>query len=293
MKFAYHATMCPPDQYLPLALAAEEAGFDTFTFPDSICYPKEGSDVYPYNDDGTREFLDGVPFLEPFVAIPYLAAKTEKLRFTTSVVKLAVRQPAIVAKQLSSMAVMIGDRFGFGVGISPWPEDFLACQIPWEKRGKRMDEMMEIVNRLMTGEYFGYDGEIFQMDPIKMTPVPDFHVPLLVGGHAKPALRRAARLGDGWISAGSSMEELKDMIGQIEDFRKEYGRDHIPFEYHAMTEAAYTAQGVHQLAEIGVTEVIIAFRNPYDAEPDTQSVEEKVGMIQWFAENVIEPYRAG
>ncbi len=293
MKFAYHATMCPPDQYLPLALAAEEAGFDTFTFPDSICYPKEGSDVYPYNDDGTREFLDGVPFLEPFVAIPYLAAKTEKLRFTTSVVKLAVRQPAIVAKQLSSMAVMIGDRFGFGVGISPWPEDFLACQIPWEKRGKRMDEMMEIVNGLMTGEYFGYDGEIFQMDPIKMTPVPDFHVPLLVGGHAKPALRRAARLGDGWISAGSSMEELKDMIGQIEDFRKEYGRDQIPFEYHAMTEAAYTAQGVHQLAEIGVTEVIIAFRNPYDAEPDTQSVEEKVGMIQWFAENVIEPYRAG
>ena len=69
MKFAYHATMCPPEQYLPLALAAEEAGFDTFTFPDSICYPKEGSDVYPYNDDGTRDFLDGVPFLERFVAI--------------------------------------------------------------------------------------------------------------------------------------------------------------------------------------------------------------------------------
>ena len=97
MKFAYHATMCPPDQYVPLAQAAEEAGFDTFTFPDSICYPKEGSDVYPYNDDGTRDFLDGVPFLEPFIAIPYLAAVTEKIRFTTSVVKLAIRQPVIVA----------------------------------------------------------------------------------------------------------------------------------------------------------------------------------------------------
>ena len=97
----------------------EQAGFDTFTFPDSICYPKEGSDVYPYNDDGTREFLDGVPFLEPFVAIPYLAARTEKLRFTTSVVKLAIRQPLIVAKQLSTLGVMLGDRFGFGVGISP------------------------------------------------------------------------------------------------------------------------------------------------------------------------------
>ena len=90
MKFAYHPTMCPPDQYLPLAKAAEDIGFDTFTFPDSICYPKEGSDVYPYNDDGTRDFLDGVPFLEPFVAIPYLAAATEKIRFTTSVIKLKV-----------------------------------------------------------------------------------------------------------------------------------------------------------------------------------------------------------
>jgi probable F420-dependent oxidoreductase len=293
MKFAYHATMCPPDQYLPLAIAAEEAGFDTFTFPDSICYPQEGSDVYPYNDDGTRDFLDGVPFLEPFVAIPYLAAHTKKLRFTTSVIKLAIRQPVIVAKQLATLGVMLGDRFGFGVGISPWPEDFMACQIAWEKRGKRMDEMMEIVNGLMSGEYFGYEGEIFQIDPIKLCPVPEHHIPLLVGGHAKPALRRAARLGDGWISAGSSLEQLQDLIGQIEGYRKDFGRDHLPFEYHAMTEAAYSSEGLQDLAAAGVTEVIIAFRNPYDAQPDTQSVEEKVGMINWYAQNVIEPHRAG
>ncbi|MCR9104451.1 MAG: TIGR03619 family F420-dependent LLM class oxidoreductase [Gammaproteobacteria bacterium] len=291
MKFAYHATMCDPDLYLPLALAVEEAGFDTFTFPDSICYPKEGSDVYPYNDDGTREFLDGVPFLEPFVAIPYLAARTEKLRFTTSVIKLAIRQPLIVAKQLSSMGVMLGDRFGFGVGISPWPEDFEVCQIPWEKRGKRMDEMMEIINGLMSGEYFGYEGEIFNIPPVKLSPVPQHKIPLLVGGHAKPALRRAARLGDGWISAGSSINELRDMIGQIEDFRAEYERTDGAFEYHAMTEAAYSAQGLEDLAAAGVTEVIIAFRNPYDGEADTQTLEEKIGMINWYAENVIKPYR--
>jgi probable F420-dependent oxidoreductase len=291
MKFAYHATMCDPQMYLPLALAAEEAGFDTFTFPDSICYPKEGTDVYPYNDDGSRDFLDGVPFLEPFVAIPYLAARTGKLRFTTSVVKLAIRQPAIVAKQLATLGVMIGDRFGFGVGISPWPEDFMACQIPREKRGKRMDEMMEIVNGLLTGEYFGYEGEIFQLEPIKLCPVPEHHIPLLVGGHAKPALRRAARLGDGWISAGSSLEQLQGMIGQIEAFRDEYGRRETPFEYHAMTEAAYSVRGLEDLAAAGVTEVIIAFRNPYDAEPDTQSLDEKIGMINWYAENVIRPHR--
>jgi probable F420-dependent oxidoreductase len=292
MKFAYHPTMCPPEEYLPLAIAAEEAGFDTFTFPDSICYPKEGSDVYPYNDDGTRDFLDGVPFLEPFVAIPYLAARTERLRFTTSVVKLAIRQPLIVAKQLSTLGVMLGDRFGFGVGISPWPEDFEVCQIPWEKRGKRMDEMMEVINGLMSGEYFGYEGEIFNIAPVKLCPVPEHRIPLLVGGHAKPALRRAARLGDGWISAGSSLEELQDMIGQIEALRQEYGRTERPFEYHAMTAAAYSAEGLDDLHAAGVTEVIIAFRNPYDGTPDTQSVEEKIGMLNWYAENVMAPYRA-
>jgi alkanesulfonate monooxygenase SsuD/methylene tetrahydromethanopterin reductase-like flavin-dependent oxidoreductase (luciferase family) len=145
----------------------------------------------------------------------------------------------------------------------------------------------------MSGDYFGYEGEIFQLDPIKLCPVPEHHIPLLVGGHAKPALRRAARLGDGWISAGSSIVELKDMIGQIEAFRKDYGTDQKAFEYHAMTEAAYSKEGLQNLAAAGVTEVIIAFRNPYDAQPDTQTVEEKIGMINWYAENVIRPYQDG
>ena len=82
------------------------------------------------------------------------------------------------------------------------------------------------------------------------------------------------------------------MISQIEALRAEYGRSEIPFEYHAMTEAAYSVDGLGNLDAAGVTEVIIAFRNPYDAEPDTQSVEEKIGMINWYAENVIKPYRA-
>ena len=73
MKFAYHATMCPPDQYLPLTQAAEAAGFDTFTFPDSICYPQFSDSRYPYTDDGSRQFLEDVPFLEPFTLIPALA----------------------------------------------------------------------------------------------------------------------------------------------------------------------------------------------------------------------------
>ena len=291
MKFAFHPTMCPTEQYLPLCQAAEDIGFDTFTFPDSICYPKEGSDVYPYNGDGTREFLDGVPFIEPFIAIPYLAAHTKRIRFSTSVVKLAIRQPAVVAKQLTSMAALIGDRFDFGIGISPWPEDFEACQIAWEKRGKRMDEMMEIINGLSSGEYFGYEGEVFQMAPIKMTPVPEKRVPLLVGGHANPALRRAARLGDGWIAAGGKVADYQVMIEKIHAYRKEYGRDHLPFQIQAMSHDSFSVDGLTQLHAAGVDEVIIAFRDVYGKEADNKSVDEKIAQLQWYADNLIKPFK--
>jgi probable F420-dependent oxidoreductase len=291
MRFAYHATMCDPSFYLPLAIAVEEAGFDSFTLPDSICYPEESDSKYPYNGTGDREFLDGVPFLEPFVVVPAMAAVTSKIRFTTSVVKLAIRQPVVVAKQLSSLAVITNNRFAFGVGISPWPDDFEVCQIPWEKRGKRMDEMMDIVRGLLKGEYFSYDGEIFQIPSIKITPAPTQPVPMLIGGHAKAALKRAALRGDGFIHAGGTADQFKALIDQIEAFRKEYGREDVPFEYQSMGAEAYSLDGVKRLEDIGVGEAIVAFRNPYDGTPDTQTLDEKIAQINWFAENIIHKSR--
>ncbi len=291
MRFAYHATMCDPAFYMPLAVAAEDAGFDSFTLPDSICYPEESDSKYPYNETGDREFLDGVPFLEPFVVIPAMAAITSTIRFTTSVMKLAIRQPVIVAKQLSSIAVLTDNRFVFGVGISPWPDDFAACQIPWEKRGKRMDEMMDIVRGLMTGEYFSYDGEIFQIDSMKICPAPTQPVPMLIGGHTKPALRRAALRGDGFIHAGGTSEDLKLLVDEINILRKEYGRDHLPFEIQSMGADAFSLDGIKKLEEIGVGEAIVGFRNPYDGSLDTQKLEEKIDQIKWFAENLIHKSR--
>jgi probable F420-dependent oxidoreductase len=286
MKFAYHHSMCPPEEYVSLAQEAERLGFDTITMPDSICYPKEASSKYPYNDDGSREFLEGVPFIEPFILTAYLAAKTSTIRFSTSVHKTAVHEPALVAKSLASLAVMTGNRFMYGVGISPWAEDFEVTNVAWEKRGKRLDEMMEIINGLMSGEYFGYEGEIFSLPEIKLCPVPSERPPLLVGGHSKLALRRAARLGDGWIGAGGDFKSVKAMIDQINEYRREYGRDHLPFEFQAMTEEAYSADGIKRLEDIGVTEVLVAFRNVYASEPD-KPIAEKMGMMKWYADEVI------
>jgi len=291
MRFAYHATMCKPDFYLPLAIAAEEAGFDTFTLPDSICYPEESDSKYPYNGTGDREFLDGVPFLEPFSLIPAMGAVTTKLRFTTSVMKLAIRQPVVVAKSVSSVAVLTNNRFGFGVGISPWPDDFDACQIPWAKRGRRMDEMIDIVKGLMTGEFFSYEGEIFQIESMKISPAPSRSVPILIGGHSDAALRRAARVADGFIHAGGTFEALETTVKQINQYRTEYGREQESFEYQSMGAEAFSVDGVRRLEDLGIGEAIVAFRNPYEGSEDSQSLEDKIGALRWFSDNVIQKTR--
>ena len=291
MRFAYHSSMCKPEFYLPLAQAAEAAGFDSFSLPDSICYPQESDSQYPYNDDGSREFLDGVPFLDPFVLTTAMGAVTSRIRFVTSVYKLAIRQPVPVAKQVSSVAVLTGNRFAFGVGISPWPDDFAACQIPWEGRGRRMDEMIEILRGLLSGEYFGYRGEVFQLDPIKLCPAPSEPVPLLIGAHADVALRRAARVADGFIHAGGDLDEFLKFKRRIDGLREEYGRAHLPFEYHAMTREAYSPDGVRRLEDLGVHEVVIAFRDVYAMEPDTRSLDEKIADLNAYAEAVIQPTR--
>lgn len=287
MRFAYHACMCPPDQYLELAKAAEALGFDGFTLPDSICYPKVADTKYPYNADGTRNFLEETPFVEPFVAIPYMAAVTEKLRFTTSVVKLPIRNPVLVAKQLTSINALTNNRFAMGIGISPWVEDFEICGERWEKRGKRMNSMIKIIRGLHSGEYYGHDDEFYQIPECKMNPVPSQTTPIFIGGHAELALKRAARIGDGWIHAGGDTESLKKYITRLNELRDEYGTADKPFEIHAITADAFSVEGVQALEYIGVTECIVGFRDAYAGEQDTSTVKDKLDMMKWYSDNII------
>ena len=245
MRFAYHPSMCDPSFYVELGKAAEDAGFDVITFPDSICYPKECDSTYPYNDDGSREFLDGVPFLEPFSIIPAIAAVTSKLEFSTSVYKLAPRQAVTTAKFVTTLGVITNNRFHFGVGVSPWYEDFLATGERWEKRGKRMDEQIAILKGLMNGEYFAFKGEFYDIPEIKLCPAPTSPVPILIGGHSDLALKRAAKLGDGWISAGVTIDEANTMINKINQYRDEFGTlSHPNYQLQIMAEAGYSIDGI-------------------------------------------------
>ena len=285
MRFSYAESMCDPTHYVPLAKAAEESGFHSFVIPDSICYPEVSDSKYPYTPDGDRHFLEDKPFIEPFTLIPALAAVTERLRFTTFVVKLPIRHPVLVAKSVTSVAVMSDNRFGFGIGTSPWPEDFQVTGTEWKTRGKRMDEMIEIIRGLSKGGFFEFHGKHYDVPSIKMCPTPTKPVPILIGGHAEAALKRAARLGDGWMHAGS--DDLEAMIKRINELRREYGREREPFEVHVISFDAFTVDGIRKLEDMGVTDVIVGFRNPYVEPVDSQTLQQKLDMIRWYAENVL------
>jgi probable F420-dependent oxidoreductase len=288
MRFSYAESLTDPSFYVPLARAAEDAGYDSMVIPDSICYPEVSDSTYPYTPDGSREFLEDKPFLDPFSLITALGAVTERLRFTTFVVKLPIRHPVLVAKQVSTVAVLTGNRFGFGVGTSPWPEDYALCDVPWEGRGRRMDEMLDIIKGLTTGGFFEYHGKVFDLQSVKMTPNPSVPVPILLGGHGEAALKRAARIGDGWMhGGGGDPADLPRLIHRLGELREEYGRGAAPFEVHAISLDAYTADGVKRLEDLGVTDAIVGFRWPYTVGPDTEPLQAKVDALRRFADDVI------
>jgi probable F420-dependent oxidoreductase len=286
MRFSLAETMCDPAQYVPLARAAEESGFDAYTLPDSVAYPEVSDSKYPYTPDGNRNFLDGKPFLDPIILASALGMVTTRLQFHTFVVKLPIRHPVLMAKQLATVAVLTGDRFGFGVGLSPWPEDYRICDVPWDGRGKRMDEMIAIMRGLLAGGYFGFEGEHFRVERIKMTPAPARPVPIWIGGHSEAALKRAAQVGDGWMHAGDGGgDELKALLARLNVLREEAGRAHLPFAIHAISLDAYSLDGIKRLEEQGVTDVVVGFRKAYEA--DQVTLEKKLSSIRRYGENII------
>jgi len=292
MRFTYAEAMTQARFYAPLAQAAEAAGYTSMTVADSLIYPQESDSTYPYTDTGDREFLDGKEFIETMVLCAHLFAVTSTLRLTPFVLKLPAPPPVLVAKQASSLAYLSNNRLGLGVGISPWPEDFAALGVAWERRGKRMDECMDILRGLTAAgdqpTVFGYRGEFYDIEPLKQCPAPTETIPLLVGGHVDAALRRAVLKGDGWMHAGGDGEELDRLLTRLAEIRREEGDTRDDFEVHVISYDAYDLDGIKRLEDKGVTDCIVGFRVPYIMGPDTEPLETKIKHLEQYATQIIQ-----
>ncbi|MGE2725701.1 TIGR03619 family F420-dependent LLM class oxidoreductase [Mycolicibacterium pulveris] len=249
--------MCQIDQLVELAKTAEEVGFDSIALPDSIFYMEKQSTEYPYTPDGSRMWDENTPWVDPLIAAAAMGAVTSTLRFYTNVMKLGSRNPLLLARQVGSVANLTGNRFGFGVGIGWAPEEFEWCGQPYAKRGKRVDEMIEVIKLVLGGGMVEFHGEFYDFDRLQMSPAPSAPVPFYVGGHTDVALRRAARVGDGWSSAMLTGEQIAETIDKLKKLLAENDRAADPFEFQVVCIDKFGIDGHRELAEAGVTDNIV------------------------------------
>lgn len=285
MKFTVALPMIEPAHYLPLARAAEAAGYGSVAVPESVFYPEEVSAGYPYTPDGSRFWPPETPFLDPFVAMGAITAVTERLHVFTNVLKLAIREPLLVAKAVSSAAALSGDRIGLGVGLSWIPEEFAWLSQDMKTRGKRTDEAIDIIRAVCTGEFVEHHGKHYDFGRLMVRPAPSKPVPIYVGGLSEPGLRRAARLGDGWISVLNSTAELAGIIPKLAALRAEYDRAEVPFEIKAICSDAFDYDGFRRLEDLGVTDAMVC---PWYFHPgDVNALDHQILGVERFAGDVI------
>ena len=289
MHFTMSVALSNPREYTALAVAAEESGYHQIAVPDSIFWSESVSNLYPYTKDGSRLWTEQTDFLDPFIACSAMAAVTSRVRFITHVVKVAVRNPILLAKQVSSVAVISDNRFTFGAGVGWLKEEFEWSGGVYEGRGKYTDESLDAVIELLTGDWVERDGEMVKFGRIKQPPAPTERVPIWIGGHTPVALRRTVRFGDGWTSAMMGIDEFREVRGTLEDLMKTAGRDTTGFQYQIAPNDRFGLEGYKELAEVGVTDVVTVpwmfYGVPWDGP-----LEDKVYGIRRFAKEVIEAW---
>lgn len=217
MEWWLNATMVAMEDLIPVAQAAEKAGFAGLSMGDHLVYPETLTSAYPYSRKGKAHWNPQDPWPDTWVTIAAMATATQKLRFTTGVYVAPLRDPFSLAKATGTASALSGGRLICGFGVGWMKEEFDLLQTPFKGRGARLDEQIEVLRLLWSGEMVGYHGAHFDFDPVQMSPAVG-KVPIYIGGLSQPALRRAAR-NDGWIGVFSSVEETSELMTHMRTLR--------------------------------------------------------------------------
>ncbi len=296
MRFGFHMFMVPPSEHQEIARTADAWGWDSIQVADAPFFPEKVSVPYPYTPDGSRFWPLDIPVLDPWIAITNMAAVTRRVRFLPSVLRLAIRQPLLEAKNLCSVAAVANDRLAIGVGLAWMPEEFKWLGQDMKTRGARQDEAIEILKLLMKGGFQEFHGKHYDFDRLIMAPAPKKPIPIYVGGTTPPALRRAARLGDGWVSVIHNKEDVQGVLDELNGYRREYGRENEPFDIMMHCPNADTLDDIRRLEDMGVTDLqatpwsmpgILAEMGVGTIMQQQPSLEVKLEAIKRYADQVI------
>lgn len=248
------------------ARAADDAGFDGLWVFDHVVLQKEQQSKYPYSPDGTLGFPPTLDFLEPLTQLAFLAAITKRVRLGTSVLVLPMRQPVLHAKIMATIDFLSGGRFVLGAGVGWWQQEFEVLSVPFAKRGKRMDECLQLVRALWTQEFVDFKGEFYDCVDWACNPKPvrAEGIPIWLGGESRKQLERAGKYGDGWLATAKSLPTLKDDFAIATQAASDAGRD--PSQLKLAIEGAgtltpdnldKTAERLARLRDMGVDHAIL------------------------------------
>lgn len=225
-----------PDQLVALAQRAEQLGFESLWVGEHVLTPVRIEGGYP-GASGEPPFAPDSRFVEPFATLAHLAAATSRVRLGTGILILPLHSPLAIARSIATVDVLSGGRVSLGLGVGWMREEFDALGQDFTTRGRRMDEMLQVLDTVFTRSRPRFDGEFYRLPEMGFEPKPvqQPRPPFLVGGSSEAALRRAARYGDGWYGGQELPEQAAAVVARLRQLREEYGRSDEPFEVTVLT----------------------------------------------------------
>ncbi len=277
MQFWQSLIFSESDQLLALAQIAEELCFTGVVLPDHVALPEHSDSSYPYSD---YELDPTAPFLDPWPAIAAMAAVTSRLRFSTYVYILPMRDPFSVAKSLATTAILSQGRVALGLGVGWLREELEILGHSFAGRGARSDEMIEVMRRLWSEGSAEYHGKYLDFPKLHAQPKPEHPIPIYVGGHSQAAIQRAARC-DGWMGLDFELEDVPTLIERIQRARQSAGREAAPFEIFLSPRGEPEPDTYRRLEQMGVTAVILPSWSLQNG--DLSSLDAKRRQMERFA----------
>ncbi len=285
MKFCASLAFTDTEDYLELARTADAHGWDTLVLSDHVVHPREIRSKYPYREDGARPWEADDHWPDVWVAMAAMGAVTERLRFLTGVYVVPMRHPFHLAKAIGTAAVLTGNRVSLGLGLGWMRDEFELLGEDFDTRAARTAEMLEVMRNLWSGEMVEHRGRFYDFGPLNMRPPVSEPIPVVVGGMTDAALRRVARVGDGWIPHAISTPEAGAYIAKIRAFRAEAGRADAPFATYVALNDTFDPDGYRRAEELGVTHVLTAPWLRYGGSH--RSLDDKRDGLRRFADDVI------
>ncbi len=249
-----------PELMRAVGQEAEARGFESIWVPEHVVLFDDYESAYPYDPNGRFPSGGDAGLLEPFTALTYLAAVTERVRLGTGICLVPQRNPVYTAKAVTDLDALSGGRVEFGVGVGWLREEFEALGTPFDRRGKRADEYLAAMRSLWCDEVSEFHGELYDLRPCRMYPKPvqQPHPPIHVGGESDAALRRVARLGQGWFTFGRLPEDLPAALERLDAALEAEGRTRADI---TLTVSPYmhpvTPESVGRYAELGVDRLVV------------------------------------